>query len=62
MWTKLKQKHSLLFWIFEKVMSMSAPKFVALGFVFFVAAAGAWLTLLEYTVDANGIHGWHLKK
>ena len=40
---------------------MSAPKFVALGFVFFVAAAGAWLTLLEYTVDANGIHGWHLK-
>ena len=43
-------------------MSMSAPKFVVLGFVFFVAAAGAWITLLEYTEDANGIHGWHLKK
>ena len=41
---------------------MSATKFVVLGFVFFVAAAGDRVTLLEYTVDANGIHGWHLKK
>ena len=52
----------IIFLNFKKVMSMSAPKFVVLGFVFFVAAAGAWVTLLEYTVDANGIHGWHLKK
>ncbi|MES2547086.1 MAG: hypothetical protein V4575_05220 [Pseudomonadota bacterium] len=41
---------------------MSAPKFVILGLVFFVAAAGAWITVLEYTVDAKGDHGWHLKK
>ncbi len=41
---------------------MSATKYVVLGLVFFVAVAGAWITLLEYTVDANGIHGWHLKK
>lgn len=42
-------------------MNISAPKFNIIGFMFIVAAVGTWLTLLDYTVDANGIHGWHLK-
>ncbi|MES2500059.1 MAG: hypothetical protein V4605_04035 [Pseudomonadota bacterium] len=41
---------------------MSATKYILLGLVFFVAVGGAWITLLEYSVDNNGIHGWHLKK
>ncbi len=41
---------------------MSAFKYVILGLVFFVAAAGAWITLLEYRADVDGVHGWHLKK
>lgn len=41
---------------------MNAIKYIVLGLVFFVAVAAAWITLLEYSTDLNGNHGWHLKK
>ena len=41
---------------------MSAIKYILIGIVFFVSAAGAWITLLEYRADVNGNHGWYLKK